>query len=173
MVKPITPIPYKPRHPNRWAMWGLFIAITGFILYFGLPPFIQVDEDGNYILSAERQRDYIEKPLQSEEVEVYKLVAIESGLYPCLRCPGIKSIRLEAGEVWKYGISRYGKRRYRKNFYIETKVAYFTLVTTDILKAEQMEKQLIIGYPLLPECQKRMMNYGIFLKRPPGNTKDQ
>lgn len=47
------------------------------------------------------------------------------------------------------------------------------IAKTDILKAEQFEKKLIISYPLLPECQLRMKTKGIFLKRPPGNTKDQ
>lgn len=32
---------------------------------------------------------------------------------------------------------------------------------------------LYFELPSLPEAQKRMKLYGIFLKRPPGNTKDQ
>ncbi len=47
------------------------------------------------------------------------------------------------------------------------------ITETDLLQAEKMEKELIINYPKLPECQRRMKLYGIFLKRPPGNAKDQ
>ena len=174
MVKHRYPPPSKERKPFPKGTIGLAaVAIVGFILYFGLPPFINLDEEGNYILSEERSRDYREKPESSERVEVYRLVATKTGLYPCLRCPGIKMIQLNAGETWKYGTSRKGKRRYPESFYASNHLSYEVIAITDILQAEQLEKKLIISYPLLPEVQRRMKRYGIFLKRPPGNTKDQ
>jgi len=173
MVKPAAQPPNEKKAWLKTAGWLLPIAIIGFVLYFGLPPFIELDEEGNYVLSEKRRKDYEDKPRRSEEVEVYKLVATSPGLYRCLRCPGISAIQLQTGEVWKYGISRNGRQRYAKSFYQETKVEYITIVKTDILNAEKMEKQLIISYPLLPESQQRMKLHGIFLKRPPGNTKDQ
>lgn len=173
MVKTTGLPPNDDKQTFTWAKWIFPIAIIGFILYFSLPSFIKIDENGNYVLSDERLQDYREKPKSSEEVEVYKLVATVRGLYKCFSCPGVKAVRLNSGEVWKYGITRSGKRRYTKGYYLEHKVEYIPIVTTDILNAEQLEKQLIISYPMLPECQKRMKMYGIFLKRPPGNTKDQ
>jgi hypothetical protein len=173
MVKPIIPQPTDEKRHSNWLRWILPIAIIGVVLYFSLPSFIELDEDGNFALSEERLRDYREKPQRSEEVEVYKLVATVRGLYKCFSCPGVKAVRLNSGEVWKYGITRSGKRRYTKGYYLEHKVEYIPIITTDILNAEQLEKQLIISYPMLPECQKRMKMHGIFLKRPPGNTKDQ
>lgn len=164
--------PKKSNMDPRWKGWLWVVSITSFLLYFGLPPFIELDQDGNYILSKERQMDYQEKLRRSEGVEVYRLVAIKTGLYQCLRCPGIKAIQLKAGEVWKYGISRNGRSRYPENFYLSNHVDYQRITKTDILGAEQLEKELIIAYPLLPESQFRMKQYGIFLKRPPGNAKD-
>ena len=172
MVKP-PPLPKEKTRPFKDTIWLIAVAITGLILYFGLPPFIELDEEGNYILSEERSKDFREKPESSERVEVYRLIATKTGLYPCLQCPGIKMIKLHKAEIWKYGISRKRRPRYPQSFYIFNNLDYKTITVTDILKAEQLEKQLIISYPLLPEAQKRMKLYGIFLKRPPGNTKDQ
>ncbi|MCO6493150.1 MAG: hypothetical protein J5I98_32320 [Phaeodactylibacter sp.] len=174
MVNHHSPPPPKERTGTVNAtIWLLAVAITGLMLYFGLPPFIDLDEEGNYILSEERSKDYNEKPESSERVEVYRLVAAKTGLYPCLRCPGIKMVKLNAGETWKYGISRKGRSRYPESFYVSNNLDYKMITVTDILTAEQLEKKLIISYPLLPEAQQRMKLYGIFLKRPPGNAKDQ
>ncbi len=82
-------------------------------------------------------------------------------------------IKLHEGETWKYGISRKGRNRYPESFYMSNNLDYKTIIITNVFKAEQPEKKLIISYPLLPEAQRRMKLYGIFLKRPPGNAKDQ
>lgn len=173
MVKPTDPPRKKKILKPSWRQFLLPITIIVTILYFGLPPFLDLDEKGNYVLSKDRLKDYFLKPQKSESVEVYQLVALEDGFYPCLNCSGMQTIYLEAGQIWKYGISRNGKNRYPQEFYITNKLQYIRLMTTDILNAEQMERQLIIAYPLLPECQKRMKLKQIFLKRPPGNAKDQ
>ena len=157
----------KRRHLLTAALGLGFLCIL-----FSLPQFIEIDEDGNYRLSAQRQREYQEKPARSERVEVYRLTATRTGLYDCLRCTGITKIQLQAGEVWKYGITRKGKSRYPASFYAQNHLLYQIIKITDILEAEQLERKLIISYPLLPEAQTRMARHGIFLKRPPGNTKD-
>lgn len=172
MVKLHHPPP-EEKQTFSWPAALFFFFLVGLFLYFSLPSFIEIDEEGNYKLSDERLKDYREKPLRSEYVEVYRLTAGKSGIFPCLQCPGIKSIRLNLNETWKYGISRNGKARYPGSFYTTNHLLYQTIKITDILEAEQLEKQLIIAYPLLPEAQLRMKQEKIFLKRPPGNAKDQ
>ncbi|PHN05409.1 hypothetical protein [Flavilitoribacter nigricans] len=150
------------------------IFLFGVAIYFGLPPFLEKGQDGGYILSRQRQEDFDKKPLKSENVEVYRLIAGLRGNYPCINCnKGIQQILLFPGEVWKYGISRNGRKRYNENFYSSSNLVYQTITITDILSAEKLELELIIGYPLLPECQKRMKLQQIFLKRPPGNAIDK
>ncbi|MCI4647573.1 hypothetical protein [Phaeodactylibacter sp.] len=164
-----------PQGERKRKQRRILAAIVGICLLgavFSLPGFIEIDENGNYRLSAQRKREYQEKSARSERVEVYRLIATRTGLYNCLRCPGITKIKLQSGEVWKYGITRKGKGRYSSSFYASNYLMYEIIAVTDILKAEQLERKLIIAYPLLPEAQARMARYGIFLKRPPGNTKD-
>lgn len=163
---------YKERKRKRRRKLFVVLSVALLCLFFSLPDFIEIDKDGNYRLSAQRQREYQEKPARSEHVEVYRLIATRTGYYDCLRCTGIIKIQLQAGEVWKYGITRKGKSRYSSSFYANNHLVYQIITVTDILKAEQLERKLIIAYPLLPEAQARMARYGIFLKRPPGNTKD-
>lgn len=173
MVRPLQDAP--PQKDRKRKRRRFIAAILGLCLLgaaFSLPGFIEIDENGNYRLSAQRKREYQEKPARSERVEVYRLIATRTGLYNCLRCPGITKIRLQSGEVWKYGITRKGKSRYSSSFYASNHLMYQIITVTDILKAEQLERKLIISYPMLPEAQARMERYGIFLKRPPGNTKD-
>ena len=154
--------------------FAVLLLLSGAILYFGLPPFLEEGPEGGYILSKERQKDFDKKPLKSENVEVYRLLATVPGSYTCFNCEGgISTIYLNSGEVWKYGISRNGKNRYSGHFYTKNKVVYEMRTRTDILTAEKLELELIISYPLLPECQKRMKLHKIFLKRPPGNAKDK
>lgn len=81
MVKPSKPIP--PEHHrvgDSKRIWVLLtILITGIAIFFGLPPFLEEGPAGGYILSKERQGDFDRKPLRSEEVEVYRLVAVKAG----------------------------------------------------------------------------------------------
>lgn len=166
----------KKKEPEKRSKVLIFymLFLLGGLLYFGLPPFLEQGPDGSYILSKQRQDDYDKKPLKSENVEVYRLIAGIPGNYPCIKCNGgMKQLFLTTGEVWKYGISRNGRKRYNEDFYSSKSLVYQTITVTDILSAEQLELELIIGYPLLPECQKRMKLQKIFLKRPPGNAVDK
>jgi hypothetical protein len=139
MVKPLPKKKRQNRSTLKWILLAASLSIWG-LIFASLPPFIKLDENGNYILSEERLKDYKEKPSRSEQIEVYRLLATQRGLYPCLKCPGVTNVRLNSGEVWKYGISRHGKNRYPASFYLDNRLSYQTILITDILEAEQIEK---------------------------------
>lgn len=93
MVKPHSPPPPKERTGSLNAtIWLIAVAITGLMLYFGLPPFSNSDENGNDVLSEERSNanewifgykenaltvEDIEKTLTPEELEAYRAAQSE------------------------------------------------------------------------------------------------
>ena len=49
---------------------------------------------GNYVLSEKRLKEYEAKIEKSDKVEVYRLIANSTGLYPCYRCHKISYLKL-------------------------------------------------------------------------------
>ncbi len=67
MVKPTnSPGQTKKRHKPRWKFVLFPIVIVVTVLYSGLPPFLELDEKEDYVLSEDRLKDYFLKPQKSE-----------------------------------------------------------------------------------------------------------
>ena len=131
--------------------------------------FLTADEEGNPVLSEERQRQ-LEKALQQlEEAEQYVLVAVINGSYPCYNCKDSTVIYLYKGEVWKYGTTTKGERGRYGNTLANRGLAYRIQYKGTLQACLQEEKRKIFTYALLPENLKRAFP----LIRPPGNKVDR
>jgi len=77
-------------------------------------------------------------------------------------------IYLYIGEVWKYGVSKNGVKRYNLWWYKDKNVIYVTQFKGNIGECMKKELEKIYAYPILPQNIKRE----IPLPRPPGNKVD-
>ena len=152
----------KPRLPfsPRALAFFVFVSTVFFTAIIGL--------DG---LSPERKAK-----LQSlfkkidEEAEQYALIASENKVYPCLSCNNRDTIYLNAGEIWKYGVSINGvKGRYGDKFLKDSGLLYEVQFVGNMAECYKQEKIKIFAYPFLTENIKR--GHGKLL-RPPGNKYD-
>jgi len=122
-------------------------------------------------LSQER-KNKLEKALEKiDNAEQYALIATINGTYPCLNCPNAKTIFLNIGEVWKYGITVNGEKRYTPTFLNDNSLAYKPQFLGDVTACLKEEQNKIFHYPLLPENLNRLPNNQ--LDRPPGNPQDR
>ena len=108
VTKPSTETPPSERKPG-FGFWFLLLFAIGAILLIVAQwedvDFLDQDEDGNPILSEERQQK-LNKALQElEEAEQYALVVERPGYYPCFSCTDSNRIFLNKGETWKYGMT--------------------------------------------------------------------
>jgi len=131
--------------------------------------FLDQDEDGNPILSEERQQK-LDKELQElEEAEQYALVVERPGYYPCFSCTDANRIFLNKGETWKYGMTT-KKESGRYGLSLQgTGLAYVVQFVGNVQECLAEEKRKIFNYAVLPENIKRRKP----LIRPPGNKIDR
>lgn len=102
-----------------------------------------------------------------EEAEQYVLVARSAGMYPCYRCPSQRFF-LNAGEIWKYGVTRKGARgRYSERFLMANNLNYRVQLVGDYAMCLMAEKGKLYNYPLLPENLSRPDSLRLLF--PPGN----
>lgn len=130
--------------------------------------FVRKTPDGNYELSPEREEDLERRLEQIDNAEQYALIATKSGLYPCFNCGNKTKIYLYIGEVWKYGVTKNGVRRYSKSWYRKMNLRYWKQFEGTYSECMKMELKQIYKYPMLPENLKRDYK----LPRPPGNIED-
>ena len=154
----------------------LLLVIVGFSSYHLLssskkvaPGIIETPE-GEITLSPERQAKLERELEEIDNAEQYVLLATASVYYPCYSCPaGQKTIFLQVGEVWRYGVTRKGQRgRYPNQDYGAPDLLYVPQFVGTLGECFKQEKLKIYGYPLLPEAQLRT----VILARPPGNKYD-
>ncbi|MEL6660459.1 MAG: hypothetical protein AAFY48_01665 [Bacteroidota bacterium] len=126
--------------------------------------------EGEITLSTERQAKLERELEEIDNAEQYVLLATASAYYPCYSCPdGQKSIFLQIGEVWRYGVTRKGERgRYPNQDYGAPDLLYVPQFEGTLGECFKQEKLKIYRYPFLPEAQLR----NIILARPPGNKYD-
>ena len=164
-------IPVVIRHQKKKKPpfgWLLFASIA---LLMGALTFSEVVEweNGTPKLKKKRQEQLQKQLNELEDAEQYVLVARRSGLYPCLSCPA-PIIYLNAGEVWKYGVTRKGKEgRYTEQYLGANGLIYFVEFRGALQQCLAVEKQKIFNYPLLPENLARPDVYK--LAKPPGNLR--
>jgi hypothetical protein len=129
-----------------------------------------VDDEGNIILSPERQAKLEKELHEIDNAAQYVISASVDGYYPCFTCPdGSPTIFLYEGEIWRYGVTRKGEKgRYPGGNYGAPELFYAEEFRGTYSECLKMEKIKIYNYPLLPEAQKRKIK----LFRPPGNAND-
>lgn len=172
VTKPITEAPTSERKPG-FGFWCLLLFAIGAILLIVAQwedaDFLDQDEDGNPILSEERQQKLDKALQQLEEAEQYVLVASRNGYYPCFNCPDSTEIFLYIGETWKYGTTTKGEKGRYGNILSRQYLTYFVQFQGDIAACKKEELLKIYNYAKLPENLKRKRP----LIRPPGNKIDQ
>ncbi|MEL6972694.1 MAG: hypothetical protein AAFO02_21190 [Bacteroidota bacterium] len=154
----------------------LFLVIVGFSGYHlvssskKMAPGLIETPEGEITLSPERQAKLERELEEIDNAEQYALLATASSYYPCYSCPdGQKTIFLQIGEIWRYGVTRKGERgRYPNQDYGAPDLLYLPQFVGTLTECLKQEKLKIYQYPLLPEAQLRK----IVLARPPGNKYD-
>lgn len=162
----------QAQKPLFW--WVVLLLGAGFLIYHLISgdqasPTV-INEDGEEVLSPERQGKLDRELDEFDNAVQYALFATVDGYYPCYTCPdGSVTIFLYEGEVWRYGSTRKGKEgRYPNENYGASNLFYAEQFWGNEMECRKMEKVKIYKYPLLPEALKR----GIKLLRPPGNKND-
>lgn len=111
---------------------------------------------------------YTPKPhLRGQVGEVYALIVIKDGWYPCYCCGKLIKIYLKRGEIWKYGESTKGRERYSQTWLDDMGLTYRQIYQGPLIECKILEKVLIYHYHRLPENTNRSAEEQI--PRPPGN----
>lgn len=155
----------KPKPNGLWILLLIGGLITAMV---ASSDFVRKTPDGNYELSPEREAELNRRKEQYDNAEQYALVAAQSGWYQCFNCGDETKIYLYIGEVWKYGVSKNGSRRYTNIWYRTNKLQYVTEFQGTWTDCFKRELDQIYNYPLLPQNLKREK----LIYRPPGNPKD-
>lgn len=159
-----TPEPKKPFN----GLWLLLLLGVGIFFATDFGDFVQKKSDGTYELSPKREADLERRLEQIDNAEQYALIATTNGFYECFNCGDKHTIYLYIGEVWKYGVTKNGIRRYSKSWYQKAKLEYEMQFEGTYSECMKMELTQIYKYPMLPENLKRDYK----LPRPPGNIED-
>lgn len=148
-------------------MWWLIALLLLAALVTKLP-FIEQDEAGQIKLAEWRILKLNKELDDLNSAEQYALLAKRTGYFPCFSCPDAERIRLQRGQVWKYGATTKGEwGRYSKT--LQSKNLLYVIQFTGTLEQCLMEeKRKIYNYALLPENLQRPLP----LMRPPGNKRD-
>ena len=154
-----------------WIIGGLLLLMICGLIFFAAnskDDFVII-KDGKPELVPWR-KEKLQKELEElDEAEQYVLIAGLPGWYPCYNCHGVTLIFLEAGHVWKYGVTTKGeKQRYRAGLPAE-ELLYLVQFRGPLQECLKEEKIKIYNYAILPENLKRAKP----LIRPPGNKIDR
>ncbi len=162
---------HKSRSSRLFLLLMLGIGAMAYWLFMdagGKQNFIII-KDGEPELAPWR-KEKLRKELEDlEDAEQYVLIAGLSDWYPCYNCNDNKFIFLQAGEVWKYGVTVKGeKQRYRSGLPAK-ELVYLMQFRGPLHECLKKEKIKIYNYAILPENLKRTNP----LIRPPGNKVDR
>lgn len=168
--KPAPKIPEtQPQKPRRNHWWLILFAFAGIYAAFNVEDFdFLVEKDGGYDLSPQRKKKYQKESEELDNAEQYVIYALKPGYYPCYNCGESSLIYLNAGEVWKYGVTKIGQNRRYSIGEIPENLQYKREYVGDYGTCLKLEKYKIYHYALLPENLSR----AIPLIRPPGNKVD-
>jgi hypothetical protein len=163
----------SPNGPNWLVLLILLLGVVAMGIFMSkkeLPPGLITTPDGEISLSPERQAKLDGELEEIDNAVQYALVVTVDGLYPCYSCTnGQKTIFLNFGEVWKYGVTRKGQEgRYPNGNYGAPNLLFVRQVIGTYSECLKAEKTMIYSYPLLPQTQAR----DFILIRPPGNKYD-
>lgn len=172
-LRPVTST-NEEREQKPFFRWIVFLLGACFLIYqitSGIPvsPTV-INEEGEEVLSPERQAKLDKELEEFDNAIQYALIATITGYYPCLTCPdGSPTIFLYENEVWKYGSTRKGEKgRYPTSNYGAPNLRFIEQFWGTETECRKREKLMIYTYPLLPEAKRRKIK----LFRPPGNAND-
>lgn len=163
--------PDKKTLENPFDKFPFFLLAAILLLVcvsFAYKTFIEFDKQGRPKLAEWRKEKLVKELNNLDEAQQYVLRAKVTGDYPCYSCPSSSIIKLNIGEVYKYGFTTKNEvGRYRRS--LESKnLIYFVQFEGSITECMKEEKKKIYYYALLPENLKRQVP----LIRPPGNKQD-
>ncbi len=157
---------------RKWPWLVLALAVLG-IWALARPhpgaPFIHFDDDGQPTLSPERRAKRDSTIRKLGNAEVYALLALVPGWYPCYGCPQGDSIFLFEEQVWRYGVTQNGERVRYPSGLSHRSLRYKVVGTGNLYECLVLEQRKIYGYAILPENLARSQP----LPRPPGNKQDR
>jgi len=185
IVKPVI----SPRMPQSFPVEIPYTPVKKpvsrrfyYLIFFALVVIATVAATGLEWWREKKYNDNVDKIWREHHLPVceqYALKARKSGWYPCFNCNGKETIYLNAGEVWRYGMTGEGGKdaRYPSKVYFNQNSIKMTdkllLYETQFRGTKEQclieEQRKIFSYPLLPECQLRNFK----LDRPPGNKQDR
>ena len=152
--------PKKPFNPKILLFLVFFLGISmAYIVW----------KNGKADISEERKAKFRNEVEKLEKAEQYALIAERNGLYPCLNCKNMDSVFLLKGEIWKYGVTTNGQKRYSDTFLESNFLKYVRQFSGNLQQCLVEEKRKIYYYPVLPENLKRQKP----LERPAGNPQDR
>lgn len=153
--------------PKRFPKWPMLLLV-GILIILSSKPFLEYDEKGTPRLALWRKQKLEKEIEELDEAEQYVIVAAIAGNYPCYSCVASKTIFLNKGEVWKYGMTTKGKGGRYGNKLEPMNLLYIVQFKGTIEQCLKEERRKIYQYAILPENLKRKTP----LIRPPGNKKD-
>jgi hypothetical protein len=148
IIKPRETLKQKKEQPKRHFWWLIFLFSA---LILGAVSVVVFDKDGKPEMLPERKQKLNEELAKYDKAEQYVLFAEQDGLYPCLSCPNGGTIGLKKGEIWKYGVTVNGLRRYSAAYLKQLKLIYYPQYVGEIGECLKLEKIKIYTYPTLPE----------------------
>jgi hypothetical protein len=173
MVKPLNTSPSpEPKPPNAWRKWRWFLLIISgciaLMASLAASDDFLVWKDGLPTLAPWRKAKLERELAKIEQAEQYVLKADVAGYFPCFNCYDKPHVYLNAGEIWKYGVTMNGEKgRYKSGLPTE-RLVYLVEYEGPLNKCLKLEKTKIYNYALLPENTRRERP----LMRPPGNKRD-
>ena len=156
----------KPRPKNYLWFWLVVILILAMASQFD--DFVRKTPEGDYVLKSKRKKELERRKEKIDNAEQYALKATVNGWYDCYNCGDETKIYLYIGDIWKYGVSRNGAKRYASWWYDENELVYEMEYKGTLSECSKRELEQIYAYPVLPENLKRDYK----LPRPPGNKED-
>ena len=113
----------------------VFMALFGILLVI-LVGMIVYDHEGNPDIPPDRKQKLDTALKKLDNAEQYALLAQRNGMYVCPSCKNRDSIFLFVGEVWKYGVSTNGLKRYSAKFLDSNNLRYFMQINANLLESQ-------------------------------------
>lgn len=159
----------KKQAPSMPAFMPFAIGMVVLLLIVALFRLADMNAALGHSQLSPKEESKLQKRLKEiDDSEQYALVAKKDGWYPCLHSERT-IFYLQAGEVWKYGVTSKGKfGRYTGMFMARNKVSYVIQFRGNIAECLKQEQIKLFNYPFLPENLARPPEER--LPRPPFNA---